>query len=162
MDDLELEENQENQAGGDLQALLVLLGQEEMRGHQEEKVLVVLKDLLAAKDHGEKLVNQVRTESMVRQEKGVAQDLRALGENLDSLAQMERLVKPVPRVTRVGAEKRVIEDSRGLMEMMVHQDLAEDLGREVPWETVDQLEDRALQARMAQTVNEDLVVVLDR
>lgn len=71
MDDLELEENQERQAGGDPQALLVLLGQEEMEGRQEEQVPLVLKDLLAAKDHGEKLVNQVRTEPAVRQEKGV-------------------------------------------------------------------------------------------
>lgn len=46
---------------------------------------------------------------------------------------------------------RVIEDSRGLMEMMVHQDLAEDLGREVPWETVDQLEDRYIFRRHVMT-----------
>ena len=46
---------------------------------------------------------------------------------------------------------RVKEDSRGLMEMMVHQDLAEDLGREVPWETVDQLEDRYIFRRHVMT-----------
>ena len=37
------------------------------------------------------------------------------------------------------------------MEMMVHQDLAEDLGREVPWETVDQLEDRYIFRRHVMT-----------
>lgn len=47
---------------------------------------LVLKEILAVKDPGETLVNLVRTESQVLQEKGVDQDPLALAENLDSLA----------------------------------------------------------------------------
>lgn len=74
---------------------------------------------------------------------------------------MEHLVKPEYLVTREHVDKRVPEDSRVLKEKMVHKDRAEDLGREVPWETVDHLDYRALLERMAQTVNEDLAVILD-
>lgn len=74
---------------------------------------------------------------------------------------MERLVNLEHLVTRVHVDKRVPEGSRVLMEKMAHKDRAEDLAREVPWETVDHLEHRVLQERMAQTVNEDLAVILD-